>query len=114
LFFRAHCHNERFEIPSFVGKSANLPPAIALSRPDTLSAEPIPNTVDEAVDALGRGLSGIDFRTMKVLSADAAVASRTVSRSGFDGRGSYRSAADCNTSWLLRDSRMSATCQTQF
>jgi hypothetical protein len=57
------------------GKSPNLPLVIALSRPDRLSAELVPNTVEEAIDALGRGLSGTDFRSMQVLSEEDAVAS---------------------------------------
>lgn len=56
-------------------KRANLPSAVAPSRPDTLSAELIPNTVDEAIDALDRGLAGIDFRAIQVLSEEDAVAS---------------------------------------
>jgi hypothetical protein len=52
----------------------DLPRVAAPSRPDTLAAEPVPATLEQALNALDRGLSGGAFQAMQVLSEDDAVA----------------------------------------
>jgi len=50
-----------------------LPQVVPPSRPDTLTAEPMPSTLDAAIGTLNRGLSGIEFHAMQVLGEEDAV-----------------------------------------
>jgi hypothetical protein len=54
--------------------AGNLPHVAAPSRPDTLATETVPATLDQALDALDRGLSGGDFQAMQLSGEDEAVA----------------------------------------
>src|SRR5580692_4602840 len=53
----------------------DLPQVVAPDRPDTLSTEPVPTTLDQALGALNRGLSGADFAAIRLLDEDDAVES---------------------------------------
>jgi len=59
---------------SGIAPGEQLPQVVAPSRPDTLTAEPVPITLNAAIDTLSRGLSGIEFHAMQVLSEEDAVA----------------------------------------
>lgn len=53
----------------------DLPQVVAPDRPDTLSTEPVPTTLDLALGALNHGLSGADFAVIRVLNEDDALES---------------------------------------
>jgi hypothetical protein len=88
LFLLAACGNQ--------APAANQPRVVALSRPNTLATEAVPATVDQALEALDRGLSGIEFQTMQRLPEDDAATSYfgieegIQSRWGLSGDGALR------------------------
>jgi hypothetical protein len=45
----------------------DLPQVVAPDRPDTLSTEPVPTTLDQSLGALNRGLSGADCAAIRLL-----------------------------------------------
>ncbi len=58
---------------SGIAPAEQLPQVIGTFRPNTLAAEPIPDTLDTAIETLNRGLSGVDMHAMQVLSEEDAV-----------------------------------------
>jgi hypothetical protein len=51
----------------------DLPQVVSPSRPDTLAAQPVPATLDDAIQTLARGLSGRDFLCMQALGEGDAL-----------------------------------------
>jgi hypothetical protein len=67
VFITAGCASPR--------AASDLPLVVTPDRRDTLSAQPVPATVSDAIDILSRGLSGADMIAFRVLNEDDAIAS---------------------------------------